>query len=114
MPTSQKHFFFASRRRHARWNCDWSSDVCSSDLVELERHRIRAEILVVPNLPLLEGDAVRLKLHETVVARDQEPHGSVRLLHDVRAGDGVVEIGRASCRERACGTVWLQSIQAQL
>src|SRR3989338_2162898 len=25
-------FFFASRRRHTRWNCDWSSDVCSSDL----------------------------------------------------------------------------------
>src|SRR6266568_6854628 len=23
---------FASRRRHTRWNCDWSSDVCSSDL----------------------------------------------------------------------------------
>src|SRR6266568_6383740 len=25
-------FFFSSRRRHTRWNCDWSSDVCSSDL----------------------------------------------------------------------------------
>src|SRR5689334_22914635 len=23
----------SSRRRHTRWNCDWSSDVCSSDLV---------------------------------------------------------------------------------
>src|SRR5689334_24229605 len=26
-------FFFSSRRRHTRWNCDWSSDVCSSDLL---------------------------------------------------------------------------------
>src|SRR5712692_5267839 len=25
-------FFFSSRRRHTRWNCDRSSDVCSSDL----------------------------------------------------------------------------------
>src|SRR6516164_3480723 len=25
-------FFFSSGRRHTRWNCDWSSDVCSSDL----------------------------------------------------------------------------------
>src|SRR5689334_4117623 len=25
-------FFFSIRRRHTRWNCDWSSDVCSSDL----------------------------------------------------------------------------------
>src|SRR2546427_4470926 len=26
-------FFFSSRRRHTRFDCDWSSDVCSSDLV---------------------------------------------------------------------------------
>src|SRR5690348_17441653 len=26
-------FFFSSRRRHTRWTGDWSSDVCSSDLV---------------------------------------------------------------------------------
>src|SRR6266481_4528018 len=28
-------FFFSSRRRHTRWNCDWSSDVCSSDLSDV-------------------------------------------------------------------------------
>src|SRR5713226_2876861 len=27
-------FFFSSRRRHTRWTGDWSSDVCSSDLVK--------------------------------------------------------------------------------
>src|SRR5256886_4231991 len=27
-------FFFSSRRRHTRFDCDWSSDVCSSDLLE--------------------------------------------------------------------------------
>src|SRR2546430_12948534 len=25
-------FFISSRRRHTRFDCDWSSDVCSSDL----------------------------------------------------------------------------------
>src|SRR2546430_3445347 len=30
-------FFFSSRRRHTRFDCDWSSDVCSSDLIY--RHR---------------------------------------------------------------------------
>src|SRR2546427_10429440 len=30
-------FFFSSRRRHTRFDCDWSSDVCSSDLVAGER-----------------------------------------------------------------------------
>src|SRR5437588_3906032 len=27
-----RFFFFSSRRRHTRSLCDWSSDVCSSDL----------------------------------------------------------------------------------
>src|SRR5260370_36540542 len=31
-------FFFSSRRRHTRFKCDWSSDVCSSDL-HARRHR---------------------------------------------------------------------------
>src|SRR5207237_5744263 len=29
-------FFFSSRRRHTRFKCDWSSDVCSSDLLRVE------------------------------------------------------------------------------
>src|SRR5256885_9835649 len=32
---SDIYFFFSSRRRHTRLQGDWSSDVCSSDLVEL-------------------------------------------------------------------------------
>src|SRR5207249_9669090 len=30
------YFFFSSRRRHTRSKRDWSSDVCSSDLANLE------------------------------------------------------------------------------
>src|SRR5256886_5094674 len=31
-PTVRPDFmFFSSRRRHTRFDCDWSSDVCSSD-----------------------------------------------------------------------------------
>src|SRR6266480_5391287 len=30
-------FFFSSRRRHTRLTCDWSSDVCSSDLAAHQR-----------------------------------------------------------------------------
>src|SRR5256886_6941314 len=38
-------FFFSSRRRHTRFDCDWSSDVCSSDLSDglsdlLEQHLV--------------------------------------------------------------------------
>src|SRR5690625_7991244 len=30
-------FFFSSRSRHTRWPRDWSSDVCSSDLIAVIR-----------------------------------------------------------------------------
>src|SRR2546430_4687840 len=36
-------FFFSSRRRHTRFDCDWSSDVCSSDLDDL-LHEIRLRV----------------------------------------------------------------------
>src|SRR5256886_8713286 len=32
--------FFSSRRRHTRFDCDWSSDVCSSDLLEAPTGRV--------------------------------------------------------------------------
>src|SRR6266480_2099405 len=35
-------FFFSCRRRHTRLTCDWSSDVCSSDL-GYERGRVREQ-----------------------------------------------------------------------
>src|SRR5215208_4459423 len=36
-------FFFSSRRRHTRWPRDWSSDVCSSDLVQVLDVREKSE-----------------------------------------------------------------------
>src|SRR6266480_5450680 len=33
-PWCGSSFSFSSRRRHTRLTCDWSSDVCSSDLEE--------------------------------------------------------------------------------
>src|SRR5256886_2935035 len=39
-------FFFSSRRRHTRFDCDWSSDVCSSDL---QRAAGRADVAIMNN-----------------------------------------------------------------
>src|SRR2546427_3850359 len=39
-------FFFSSRRRHTRFDCDWSSDVCSSDLTP-EHVQAVAELVLV-------------------------------------------------------------------
>src|SRR5699024_11825527 len=36
-------FFFSSRRRHTRSKRDWSSDVCSSDLVRIWEHQLRVD-----------------------------------------------------------------------
>src|SRR5205814_6896991 len=33
LPVTRAAFFFSSRRRHTRCLSDWSSDVCSSDLL---------------------------------------------------------------------------------
>src|SRR5260370_6462713 len=38
-------FFFSSRRRHTRFKCDWSSDVCSSDLEFAARHLPGARLI---------------------------------------------------------------------
>src|SRR5690242_1780097 len=58
-------FFFSSRRRHTRLTCDWSSDVCSSDLfvhVTYEHHTslaaTRAAIwrrFVQPDVDFMDG-----------------------------------------------------------
>src|SRR5260370_19761009 len=41
-------FFFSSRRRHTRFKCDWSSDVCSSDLGDWRAVHLRLTNQVRP------------------------------------------------------------------
>src|SRR5438874_8790686 len=47
-------FFFSSRRRHTRSLRDWSSDVCSSDLLEqqldsaMRQERVQATLVLLP------------------------------------------------------------------
>src|SRR5471030_557311 len=51
-------FFFSSRRRHTRCLSDWSSDVCSSDLVGVDEFLMRSwhELLVLQLGSLEFGD----------------------------------------------------------
>src|SRR2546430_3618471 len=44
-------FFFSSRRRHTRFDCDWSSDVCSSDLMTSLRVLLLVTLEVLPIQP---------------------------------------------------------------
>src|SRR3954464_4656402 len=52
-------FFFSSRRRHTRLSCDWSSDVCSSDLLERLAKEF-SEFGRMPEGPQSEVDLVEL------------------------------------------------------
>src|SRR5256886_1329273 len=51
--------FFSSRRRHTRFDCDWSSDVCSSDLPPSPNPPVQGQRLEARDgdTVILEGDA---------------------------------------------------------
>src|SRR5256886_5877714 len=58
-------FFFSSRRRHTRFDCDWSSDVCSSDLIVF--YNVEGEPIEVT--PIRFPDAIPPGLAKRVTAR---------------------------------------------
>src|SRR5256885_8570920 len=85
-------FFFSSRRRHTRLQGDWSSDVCSSDLV--------------PNVTSI-GAAVKRLVVENVSGFCSSFDNPSLFVKAVRLVGPFVpdavqngKIGRASCRER--------------
>src|SRR5438477_6035759 len=89
-------FFFSSRRRHTRLTCDWSSDVCSSDLPG--RLAAWAVAWIAASLGLrLFGlpDAVRGLRHPGVLV----PALAAMALAAWPLGL-LFQIGRASCRKR--------------
>src|SRR3546814_5801434 len=93
-------FFFKQKKAYAMRISDWSSDVCSSDLLS-DHVRGRLDKWRPGNLPAI------LPLRS----------GRFLLLMDIKGGDALVQlphaqeavwaplsdqIGRASCRERVC------------
>src|SRR5690625_884493 len=59
------HYFFSSRRRHTRWPRDWSSDVCSSDLLLEEEIPLIRKLLHIPfSISLLKGKTHYISLEK--------------------------------------------------
>src|SRR5690625_6838853 len=54
-------FFFSSRRRHTRWPRDWSSDVCSSDLVDVIGFCLPADQKIGPGDRFIAEDLAELR-----------------------------------------------------
>src|SRR5690348_17468972 len=95
-------FFFSGRRRHTMWTGDWSSDVCSSDLLRLlsDGNTLGEAFLFLAAAPLgfLAGAVVGALLTVRVLSRLRERPASVagrREQKRMRLG----QIGRASCRK---------------
>src|SRR2546430_11410131 len=86
-------FFFSSRRRHTRFDCDWSSDVCSSDLVPVA-YADHARLMFDLQVLALQGDVTRIITFQ--LARET----SNRTYPEIGVPDPHHQIGRASCRER--------------
>src|SRR5207245_3479362 len=91
-------FCFSSRRRHTRCYRDWSSDVCSSDLLPLSPRNA--------NTMWMLHFLAHLKEHTArepggtagfVMARGELSNSEIARIAVRKA---LVEIGRASCRER--------------
>src|SRR5690242_21227755 len=78
---SKMYFFFSSRRRHTRLTCDWSSDVCSSDLGVVLGHQVIFERDVLCRKRDHEQDDERQHvLFENSLDRDsQQDRKSTRL-----------------------------------
>src|SRR5207247_5119433 len=94
------YFFFSSRRRHTRSTRDWSSDVCSSDLLEPVAHggegrrgaRLqRVELVLCGQLAVLVGGKLEGLGQEDdpYVMEEERALGELRVCVPLRGLDGV-------------------------
>src|SRR5260221_5038327 len=96
-------FFFSSRRRHTRSLCDWSSDVCSSDLHAHGHHERQTLLHVVAHLHVgperlhqffpgdwIEDDVLLLLLVLLVRARTRTQKADQLLERCFRVGAGAL------------------------
>src|SRR5260370_5247854 len=77
-------FFFSSRRRHTRFKCDWSSDVCSSDLAPGEA-AVRAVVagadcVLMPPVPDAAFEALQAAVKSGRIPKERLDASGRRIL----------------------------------
>src|SRR2546430_5650179 len=93
-------FFFTSRRRNRRFDCDWSSDVCSSDLTGNEIAEVVGRI-VADYRAKAAAEKAKIAGETPKDERAQAVAATAQVIADKAADKAMAaEIGRASCRER--------------
>src|SRR5205085_4327171 len=93
------------RRRHTRFDCDWSSDVCSSDLLVLSGHLHSGQITIPYGIGKLRLAHLRPGYFEGLYVRPAatlhvSPGLGTTFVPFRFAARPEAKIGRASCRER--------------
>src|SRR4051812_10538082 len=76
-------FFFSSRRRHTRLTCDWSSDVCSSDLTMSYGYGLSASLFQIAHAYTVfahDGELIPVTMTKTSPANPGAPVSGVRVL----------------------------------
>src|SRR5699024_11475336 len=96
----------SSRSRHTRSKRDWSSDVCSSDLLRPDTEEMmrtyRVMLIAMFGSLYYVGGNVHLIGKRRLIdytAFMGKSYGEIRVVFILP----FVEIGRATCRERVCG-----------
>src|SRR5688572_26315013 len=84
-------FFFSSRRRHTSFDCDWSSDVCSSDLLQSGVQAFDAN-----SKDLFVASDLYVGFGTPRVTTRLQVQGEGRKARDAEKWDGLVGSGRVS------------------
>src|SRR3546814_10382732 len=93
-------FFFKQKTAYEMRISDWSSDVCSSDLVVLFKPLTRKEIRKIVDIQLRHVQKMLTQKEITLDVDDEAKDWLAKLGYDVSYG--ARKLGRASCRERVC------------
>src|SRR5699024_11561556 len=93
---------FSSRRRHTISKRDWSSDVCSSDLADLDEYEatLRNRARNIGYWTAILGGAALLIITSIFAGQARDGDASLLLHAPALILALILEIGRASCRER--------------
>src|SRR3546814_3672051 len=95
-------FFFKQKTAYEMRISDWSSDVCSSDLVKENQNQIpltQSALTEEKGLLWVSEEEIQDRMYPILEAADITDLPAIESYVDTSV---LEEIGRASCRERVC------------